>query len=95
MTEPYESGAFQAFNAPTLPAWQRAWYESQLLNTLRMKSILVPYCRVVENFAALNARQITFSEIYDMEPNWNPMSETTLWKKGQYLDSRQMTINLE
>jgi len=95
MADEYQTGAFQAFAAPTLPAWQRAYYESQLLDTIRMKSIMVPYCQVKENFAALNTKQITFSEIYDMEPNWNPMSETTLWKKGQYLDSRQMTINLE
>ena len=94
MTAQYETGALYGFTTPTLPSWQRQWYEARLLDTLRMKSILVPYTRLVEDFTAVNAKQITYTEVLDMEPNWNPMSESTIWKKGQYLDSRTVTIGL-
>jgi N4-gp56 family major capsid protein len=78
-----------------MPAWQRQWYESALLETLRTKSILVPYCAVKEDFAAKSSGLITYSEVLDSEPNWNAMSEQTLWMRGSHLDTRSITIGLE
>lgn len=95
MADVYETGAMYGFTSPSLPSWQRAWYEERLLETLRTKSILVPYTRVVEDFAAVHSKSITYSEIFDLEPNWNSAADTTLWKKGMYLDSRTVTIGLE
>jgi len=77
-----------------LPAWQRDYYEAVLLETLRKKSILVPYTKVVEDFTAVDTKTIHFSEVLDLEPNWNETSETTIWKKGMYLDSRTQDIGL-
>jgi N4-gp56 family major capsid protein len=91
MTNAYETGAIYS---TTLPAWQRTYYEGVLLETLRTKSILMPYCRVKEDFNALHTGQIVFSEVYDLEPNWNETSESTIWKKGMSLDSRTVTIDL-
>lgn len=76
MPDALETGAMYSAN---IPAWQRQWYESALLETLRMKSIMVPYCAVKEDFAAKNTGLITYTEVLDSEPNWNPMSEQTLW----------------
>ena len=87
----YETGTIFS---TALPAWQRDYYEAVLLETLRKKSTLVPYCRVVEDFTALDTKTIHFSEVLDLEPNWNETSETTIWKKGMYLDSRTQDINL-
>lgn len=95
MAASYETGAIQGFDSPTLPNWQRAYYEEVLLDTIRMKSILVPYARVKEDFAAKAAMQMTFSEVYDLEPSWNPTTESTIWFKGGSLDSRSLTIGLE
>lgn len=95
MTDGYETGALTGFTSPTLPSWQRAWYEARLMETLRTKSILVPYSRLVQDFTAVNSKTITYTEVMDLEPNWNAMSEATIWKKGQYLDSRTVTIGLE
>ena len=53
MPDAYETGAMYTAN---IPAWQRQWYESALLETLRTKSILVPYCAVKEDFAAKSDR---------------------------------------
>ena len=88
----YSSGAIYSTG---LPDWQRDYYESVLLETLRNKSILVPYTKVVEDFTAVDTKTIHFSEVLDLEPNWNTTSETTIWKKGMYLDSRTQNIGLE
>lgn len=95
MSDGYETGALYGFTTPTLPSWQRAWYEARLLETVRTKSILVPYTTMIADPAAVNAKTITYTEVMDLEPNWNAMSEATLWKKGQYLDSRTVSIGLE
>lgn len=94
MTDAYETGALYGFTSPTLPSWLRTYYESMLLETLRTKSILVPYTVLKEDFAAVNTKQIVYSEVLDLEPNWNETSESTIWKKGMYLDSRTLNINL-
>ena len=78
-----------------LPDWQRDYYEAVLLETLRKKSILVPFTKVVEDFTAVDTGTIHFSEVLDLEPNWNATSESTIWKKGMYLDSRTKNIGLE
>lgn len=91
MADAYETGAI--FTS-AVPNWQRAWYEQKLLDTIRMKSILVPFANVVEDFAAVKAKTITYSEIYDTEPNWNTVLESTIWFKGGALDSRSQTIDL-
>lgn len=91
MADAYETGAIYS---TTLPTWQRTYYEDMLLEVLRTKSILVPYTILKEDFTAVNTKQIVYSEVYDLEPNWNETSESTIWKKGMYLDSRTVTIAL-
>ena len=79
----------------TLPAWQRDYYEMVLLETLRVKSVLVPFTVLREDFDAKKTGTIIHSEVYDMDPNWNPLTEGTLWLKGGHLDSRTVKIELE
>jgi len=81
--------------AQTLPDWKRDWYESAILETIRMKSILVPFCTVKEDFASKAAGRMTYTEIFDLESNWNPTTEDEIWFKGGSLDSRSVTIDLE
>ncbi|MCK5308928.1 MAG: N4-gp56 family major capsid protein, partial [Zetaproteobacteria bacterium] len=91
MADAYETGAI--FTS-ALPSWQRTWYEQKLLDTVRMKSILVPFAIEKEDFNAVKTNQIVYSEVYDMEPNWNATSESTIWFKGGALDSRTVSIDL-
>ncbi|HMN11161.1 MAG TPA: N4-gp56 family major capsid protein [Bellilinea sp.] len=95
MADQYETGAIYGFSTPTLPSWQRTYYESKLLETLRVKSIIVPFTQLKEDFNAVNTKQIVFSEVLDLEPNWNETLESTIWKKGMSLDSRTVTIDLK
>lgn len=91
MADAYETGAI--FTS-AVPNWQRPWYEQKLLDTVRMNSILVPYAIVKEDFAAVQTNQIIYTEVYDMEPNWNATAENVIWFKGGALDSRSVTIDL-
>lgn len=79
----------------TLPSWQRDYYSLLLLETLRTKSILVPFALMKEDFEAANSGTIIYTEVYDTEPNWNPLAETDIWLRGAALDSRTINIQLE
>jgi len=88
----YQTGALWS---STLPSGQRSYYEQLLLETLRTKSILVPYCAVKEDFAARDTGVIIYSEVFDTSPNWESLSERGIWLSGAYLDSRSVQIQLE
>lgn len=94
-TVEYSTGAIWGVTNPTLPDWQRTYYEEMLLETIRMKSILVPYARKKVDFAAKAARSMTFTEVYDLEPKWNTTTEDSIWFKGGSLDSRTVSLGLE
>ncbi len=47
----------------SLPAWQRTYYSGILMDTVRMKSILVPYCTVKEDFRAKDTGVMVYSEV--------------------------------
>jgi len=79
----------------TLPSWQREYYSMLLLETLRMKSILVPYCTVKTDYAAAKSGIVTYTEVYDTEPDTNALQETDIWLRGAHLDSRTVSIQLE
>ena len=65
-----------------------------LLDNLRTKSILTPFCTMKTDFRAKDTGQIVYTEVMDTEPNWNAGSETTPWLSGAYLDSRSLTLAL-
>jgi N4-gp56 family major capsid protein len=88
----YDAGAHYS---DTLPAWQRVWYEATLLETLRTKSILVPFCVQKEDFRARDTGVMHYTEVYDTAPNWNPLAEQDIWLRGAHLDSRSVVLTLE
>ena len=88
----YETGAMLS---SAMPSWQRTYYSGVLMDTVRMKSIMVPYCAIKEDFRAKDTGVMVYSEVYDTEPNWNALSEGTLWLSGTALDTRSVTLNLE
>lgn len=77
-----------------MPDWQRTWYEERILDTIRTQSILVPYCNVTQDHTARKTGKITYTEVYDLEPNWNSIAEDNVWFKGGALDSRTLSIEL-
>ena len=79
----------------TLPSWQRNYYSMLLQETLRTKSILVPYTAYKEDFAAANSGVVVFTEVFDTDPNFNALTESGIWLSGGALDSRTVSISLE
>jgi N4-gp56 family major capsid protein len=78
----------------THPNWQRDYYSMLLMETLRTKSLLVPFCSVTRDHDAQKTGTVVHTEVYDTEPNWNPLAETDIWLRGAHLDSRTVSINL-
>jgi len=78
----------------TNPNWQRDYYSMLLMETLRTKSLLVPFCAVNRDNNAQKTGTVIHTEVYDTEPNWNPLAETDIWLRGAHLDSRTVSINL-
>ena len=79
----------------SIPSWQRTYYEALLLETLRIKSILLPFCAVKEDFAARNTGVMNYSEVFDTDPDFNPLTEQDIWLRGAHLDSRSVNLSLE
>ncbi len=92
MANEYVSGAMFS---DSLPQWQRTYYEALLLETLRTKSIMVPFCAVKEDFSARDTGRMTYTEVFDTDPNYNPLGEQDIWMRGAHLDSRSVTLDLE
>jgi N4-gp56 family major capsid protein len=79
----------------TNPDWQRDYYSLLLLETLRTKSILVPYTVMKQDYEAANSGVVIFSEVFDTDPNFNALTESNIWLRGAHLDSRTVRIELE
>ena len=84
-----------AIYSNVLPSWQRTYFEAALLETLRTKSIMVPFTTMKFDAAAKNTGKVTYTEVFDTDPNFNPLSESDIWMRGAHLDSRALTIDLE
>ena len=92
MPNAYETGQILS---TTIPASQRTYYEELLLDTIRVKSLLMNFCRYKEDFEAVKSGRMTFTEVLDAAPNWEPHPESVVWLKGGHLDSRQVSLELE
>ena len=77
------------------PNWQRDYYSLLLLETLRTKSLMVPFCAYKQDFDAAKSGTIVYTEVNDTEPNWNALSESDIWLLGAHLDTRTVNIGLE
>lgn len=77
------------------PQWQRDYYEMLLLETLRVKSILVPFTAYKEDFNARHTGQIVYTEVFDTEPDWSTLAETDIWLRGAHLDTQSITVDLD
>ena len=79
----------------SMPQWQRTYYEAVLLDTIRIKSILDPFVIKKEDFRARDTGIMNYTEVFDLDPNFNALSESTIWLSGAHLDSRSVQLSLE
>ena len=92
MANEYTTGAM--FSG-AMPAWQRDYYSDVLMDTLRTKSIMVPFCATKEDFAAKSTGIMHYSEVFDTDPNFNALSEQDIWLRGAHLDTRSVNLVME
>src|SRR5665648_1040623 len=92
MANEYTTGAM--FSG-AMPAWQRDYYSDVLMDTLRTKSIMVPFCATKEDFAAKATGIMHYSEVFDTDPNFNALSEQDIWLRGAHLDTRSVNLTME
>src|SRR5512146_2605541 len=78
----------------TLPEWQRTYFSALLMETLRTKSILVPFTILKNDPAAQQTGKVTYSEVFDTDPGFNPLTESSIWPKGAAQDSRSVSNEL-
>ncbi len=67
----------------SIPNWQRTYYEGLLMETLRTKSIMVPYTVMKEDFTARKTGIINYTEVFDTEPTGTPSRKKTCGFPGR------------
>jgi N4-gp56 family major capsid protein len=77
-----------------LPLSYRPYYQAQLLDVLRARTIFQQYVRPVVDFAAVDTKQIVFSEVYDLHPAIGTLGEGVPFVEGAFLDGTQYTIEV-
>jgi N4-gp56 family major capsid protein len=75
-----------------LPESLRVFYEKVLLDTLRSKTIYRQFATTKYDVAARDAKQVTFTEVFDLNPAIGTLSEAVPFVEGAYLDGEQTTI---
>jgi N4-gp56 family major capsid protein len=75
-----------------LPESLRVFYEKVLLDTPRSKTIYRQFATTKYDVAARDAKQVTFTEVFDLHPAIGTLSEAVPFVEGAYLDGEQTTI---
>lgn len=91
MTDAFDTGQI---TTSVMPSALRTFYSKLLLDVIRTKSILVPFCRVKMDPKAQESRTITYTEALDAAPNWNAVAEGTTFMRGAHLDQRTVNISV-
>jgi N4-gp56 family major capsid protein len=82
------------FTSSMLPMSYRTYFEAVLLDVLRAQTIYQGYARPVVDFAARDAKLITFTEVHDLNPAIGALQEAVPFVEGAYLDGKQYTMTV-
>jgi N4-gp56 family major capsid protein len=74
---------------------ERDIYVPDLLDTFRGFSVYRPLVPYEVNLAAARTGQMFFTELYDLEPNTDPLETRQVWVKAMVSDSRQLVVTME
>ena len=73
----------------------RTWYEPILLDVWRTRNVFTRFIPTVVDLRGRDTNQVTFSQIYDLEPNTDAVGLRDLWANAMYTDSNQRSITTE
>lgn len=86
----YSDNPWEGITAKT-----RTWYEPILLEVWRTRNVYTQFVPTVVDLRGRDTNQVTFSQIYDLEPNTDSVGLRDIWASAQYTDSNQRSITTE
>lgn len=73
----------------------RAWYEPILLDVYRARNIYTKFIPHAVDLRGRETNQITFTQMYDLEPDTDSIGLRDMWLPAQQTDSNARTITTE
>ena len=74
---------------------QRAWYVPLLLDVFRTRNIYTAFIPHAVDLRGAETSQMIFSQMYDLEPDTDPIGLRDMWLPAQQTDSNSRTITTE
>lgn len=71
---------------------QRDWYHPIVDRMFRQQSVFKGLVRYYQNMGAINAKNMTITEISDVHPNFDPLGLRDIWMPASHIDSRSHQI---
>lgn len=71
---------------------QREWYDPELINQWRLKSVFKDILTFQRNLGDVRATSMTVTELMDPHPDFTALASRQIWMPAMHLDSRQVSI---
>jgi hypothetical protein len=71
---------------------QREWYDPELINQWRQKSIFKDILTFTKNLGSVRATSMSVTELLDPHPDFTALASRQIWMPAMHLDSRQVDI---
>lgn len=90
------TGDFDAYYGDTpvsaLDQNQRDWYHPILDSIFRQQSVFTGLVRFYKNLGAVNAKNMTISQILDVHGDFDPLGLRDIWMPASHVDSRNVQV---
>jgi hypothetical protein len=73
----------------------RTWYVPILLNVWRTRNVFTRFIPTVVDLRGRDTNQVVFSQVYDLEPDTDPVGLRDMWAHAMYTDSNKRSITTE
>lgn len=71
---------------------QREWYDPDLINQWRLKSVFKDILTFQRNLGDVRATSMTVTELMDPHPDFTALASRQIWMPAMHIDSRQVNI---
>jgi len=74
---------------------QREWYDPELINQWRLKSVFKDILTFTKNLGDVRATSMTVTELLDPHPDFTALSARQIWMPAMHIDSRSVNIQFQ
>ena len=74
---------------------QREWYDPELINQWRLKSVFKDILTFQRNLGDVRATSMTVTELLDPHPDFTALAARQIWMPAMHIDSRQVNITFQ